>query len=151
MFANNYLGKNNRKPLIETRPYKDCGIRIVIPCYLEPDILLTLNSLILCDLPRSKTEVIILINHSEIASDEIRKYNLSTKTNIENWISANSKTGIDFYVAGPVELQKKWAGVGLARKSGMDEAVLRFNYYDKKDGIIVSLDSDTLVEKNYLV
>ena len=151
MFANNYLGKNNRKPLIETRPDKDCGIRIVIPCYLEPDILLTLNSLILCDLPLSKTEVIIIINHSEIASDEIRKYNLSTKTNIENWISANSKTGIDFYVAGPVELQKKWAGVGLARKSGMDEAVLRFNYYDKKDGIIVSLDSDTLVEKNYLV
>jgi hypothetical protein len=151
MFANNYLRKNNRLPLIETPPENDCGIRIVIPCYLEPDILLTLKSLISCELPRSKTEVIILINHSEITSDEIRKYNLSTKTNIENWISENSKTGIDFYVVGPVELQKKWAGVGLARKSGMDEAVLRFNYYDKKDGIIVSLDSDTLVEKNYLV
>lgn len=151
MFANNYLSKNNRLPLIKTLPENDCGIRIVIPCYLEPDILLTLNSLISCDLPRSKTEVIILINHTEIASDEIRNNNLATKTNIENWISENRKNGIGFYAVGPVELQKKWAGVGLARKSGMDEAVLRFNYYNKNDGIIVSLDSDTLVEKNYLV
>lgn len=151
MFANNYLRKNNRLPLIETQSQNDCGIRIVIPCYLEPDILLTLNSLISCELPQSKAEIIVLINHSETAPDEIKRYNLNTKTNIEKWIQENQKSQIDFYAVGPVELLKKWAGVGLARKSGMDEAVLRFNDSDKTNGIIISLDSDTLVEKNYLV
>jgi len=150
MFANKYLEKNNRKPLIETKPVVDCGIRIVIPCFVEPDILLTLESLNSCDLLHSQVEVIVLINHSEVASDEVKQFNFSTKAKVENWISGNKNKGIDFFAIGPVELQKKWAGVGLARKSGMDEAVLRFNYSDKTDGIIVSLDSDTLVAKNYL-
>lgn len=151
MFANKYLEKNNRKPLIETAPIIDCGLRIVIPCFVEPDILLTLESLNSCDLPHSQVEVIVLINHSEVASDEIKQFNFSTKAKVENWISGNKNKGIDFFAIGPVELQKKRAGVGLARKSGMDEAVMRFNYSDKTDGIIVSLDSDTLVAKNYLV
>lgn len=151
MFANKYLEKNNRKPLISNLPDADCAIRVVIPCFIEPDILQTLASLKSCDLPVSKVEVIVLINHSESASEEVKQYNYTTKEMVVNWILQNVKSKIDFYVVGPVEFQKKWAGVGLARKSGMDEAVLRFNYSGNKDGIIVSLDSDTLVEKNYLV
>lgn len=151
MFANKYLEKNNRKPLIVTAPRVDCGMRIVIPCFVEPDIIETLESLNSCDLPQTLVEVIVLINHSEVASDEIKQFNFSTKAKVESWISGNKNRKLDFFVIGPVELQKKWAGVGLARKSGMDEAVLRFNYSDKNNGIIVSLDSDTLVEKNYLV
>jgi hypothetical protein len=151
MFANNYLTKNNREPLIKAAPNADCTTRIVIPCYLEPDILLTLESLNSCDLPQSKVEVIVLVNHSEVAADEIKKFNINTKVAVENWISENNNSQIDFFVIGPVELQKKWAGVGLARKSGMDEAVLRFNDSNKTDGIIVSLDADTLVAKSYLV
>ena len=38
-----------------------------------------------------------------------------------------------------------------ARKKGMDEAVRRFNFFEKPDGIIVSLDADTLVPQNYLL
>lgn len=151
MFANKYLEKNNRTPLIAAAPGVDCGMRIVIPCFVEPDIILTLESLNSCDLPQSLVEVIILINHSEVTSDEIKQFNFSTKAKVESWISGNKNRKLDFFVIGPVELQKKWAGVGLARKRGMDEAVLRFNYSDKTNGIIVSLDSDTLVEKNYLV
>jgi hypothetical protein len=63
----------------------------------------------------------------------------------------NPKSGLRFFAVGPVELRKKWAGAGLARKSGMDEAIRRFNLYNKPNGIIVSLDADTLVEENYLV
>ncbi|MGE4586436.1 MAG: hypothetical protein AB7D05_03750 [Mangrovibacterium sp.] len=40
--------------------------------------------------------------------------------------------------------------MGLARKTAMDEAVRRFDRLDRPEGIIVSLDADTLVEKNYL-
>ena len=151
MFADKYLQKNNRIQLIQTPPAENCGIIVVIPCFHEPDILLTLESLNQCKLPKQKVEVIVLINHSEVASNELKKYNLDTKKEIEKWILNNINQGITFYVQGPVELQKKWAGVGLARKSGMDEALLRFNVLKKPGGIIVSLDSDTLVAKNYLV
>ncbi len=151
MFANKYLQKQNRVALIELPPDANLGIIVVIPCFREPHILQTLESLASCDLPGKKVEVIVLINHSEIAPDEIKHYNQSTKTEVDNWIS-NYKSGkISFYGIGPVELRKKWAGVGLARKNGMDEALRRFNLLEKPNGIIVSLDADTLVAPSYLV
>jgi hypothetical protein len=151
MFANKYLQKQNRVALIEQPPDKDLGIIVMIPCFREPDILPTLESLDNCELPNKKVEVIVFINHSEIASDEIKKYNQNTKSEVVNWISRSKSAKITFYGIGPVELPKKWAGVGLARKFGMDEALRRFNLLEKPDGIVVSLDADTLVAKNYLL
>lgn len=151
MFADKYLQKNKRVPYIQPLPDSECGLIVVIPCFREPDILLTLDSLFECELPVKKVEVIILINHSEVAPEEIKQYNLSTKKEVEQWISIHKKENLSFFAMGPIELQKKWAGVGLARKSGMDEALSRFNFLNKHNGIIVSLDADTLVAKNYLV
>jgi glycosyltransferase involved in cell wall biosynthesis len=151
MFANKYLQKQNKLALIAQPPDADAGIIVVIPCFREPYILQTLESLSRCDLPLQKVEVIVLINHSEVAPDEIKKYNQNTKTEVDSWISKNNSEKISFFSVGPVELQKKWAGVGLARKSGMDEALRRFNILEKPNGIIVSLDADTLVAKNYLI
>lgn len=150
MFADKYLKKNNDVTQINESPLEKTGIRVVIPCFREPDICETLESLKLCDLPEFPVEVIILINHSEAEVEEIKQINQRTKVEIDNWIVANQKAGVVFYAVGPVELKKKWAGAGLARKKGMDEAVRRFNSVDKPDGIIVSLDADTIVEKNYL-
>ncbi|MEN8118366.1 MAG: glycosyltransferase family 2 protein [Bacteroidota bacterium] len=150
MFGEKYLQKNNNIPLIHQLPENDLGIIVVIPCLREPDILKTLESVGRCDLPKVKVEVIVLINHSETASAETKAYNLKTKTEIEAWISNNPKQGIRFFTAGSIELKKKWAGAGLARKWGMDEAVRRFNLLGKANGLIVSLDADTLVDKNYL-
>lgn len=151
MFAEKYLQKDNRKALIDVQPKTECEIIVVIPCFREPDILQTLESVLHCEFPKSNVEVIILINHSETEDEKTKSYNLETKRKIENWISESSNPKIDFYAVGPVELQKKWAGAGLARKSGMDEAVRRFDLLEKPNGIIVSLDADTLVEKNYFV
>lgn len=151
MFADIYLQKQFRIALIEQLPQSEVGISIVIPCFREPDILQTLQSINACELPNQKVEVIVLINHSESASDDVKEFNIKTKAKIENWISYNKNEKLTFYAVGPVKLQKKWAGAGLARKSGMDEAVRRFNLLDKPNGIIVSLDADTLVDKNYLI
>ena len=151
MFANKYLQKQNTVSCLNAPVQIDTGIIVVIPCLDEPDILLTLNSLNNCDNPLCKVEVLIVINHSETASEAIKKINLKTKSEIGNWILVIKNDKIKFFTIGPVELQKKWAGAGLARKKGMDEAVNRFNRIQKSDGIIVSLDADTLVEKNYLV
>ena len=151
MFANNYLLKNNRVPLIESEPNPQCNIRIVIPCYNEPELLQTLESLKKCSLPHTMVEVIILINHAEDAPVEIKKFNTETKKEADRWIKDNNRFKLQFFAVGPVELRKKWAGVGLARKTGLDEAVLRFNDFNNSMGIIVSLDSDSLVKQNYLV
>lgn len=151
MFANKYLQKQNRVAFIEQQPDPDLGMIVMIPCFREPDISKTLESLTNCKLPNKKVEVLVLINHSEIAPDETKQYNRNTKIEIDEWISNLNISGINFFSIGPIELPKKWAGVGLARKFGMDEALRRFNLLEKPNGIIVSLDADTLVEKNYLV
>lgn len=151
MFANKYLQKQNTVSCLHTPVQGNTGIIVVIPCLDEPDILLTLDSLNNCDYPLCEVEVLVVINHSETASEAVKRGNLKTKSEIENRISGIKNAKIKFFAIGPVELQKKWAGAGLARKKGMDEAVHRFNLIQKPDGIIVSLDADTLVEKNYLV
>jgi len=151
MFAEKYLEKNQNVTLIPDAPNPACGIIVVIPCFREPDIRQTLDSLNSCTLPVCNVEVIVAVNHSEIASSEVKKYNSKTVSELQNWIKENQRQTIHYYVVGPLELRKKWAGAGLARKQGMDEAVRRFNSISKSDGIIVSLDADTLVEENYLL
>ncbi len=151
MFANQYLHKNNRVPLIGTEPNPLCNITVVIPCYNEPELLRTLESLKKCILRDTMVEVIILINHAEDAPEVIKRFNITTKTETDRWIKENNSSKLQFFAVGPVELRKKWAGVGLARKTGLDEAVLRFNHFNKTGGIVVSLDADSLVEQNYLI
>jgi hypothetical protein len=151
MFAKQYLQRQNKAEYIQHAPESDVGIIIVIPCFREPEVVQTLVSLNRCDWPAQKVEVIILINHSEIAEQKVQEQNHTTKTELDRWIFQNRNAQIHFFAVGPVALKKKWAGAGLARKSGMDEAVHRFQRINKPGGIIVSLDADTLVEKNYLV
>lgn len=151
MFAEKYLEKNSVPVIIPQKPESGLGIAVVIPCFREPDILKTLKSLSACQLPGSKVEIIILINHSETAPGEVKHLNKKTREELDSWISKNKKPGIHFFAAGPVQLRKKWAGAGLARKCGMDEAIRRFNLLNKPEGIVVSLDADTLLEANYLI
>jgi hypothetical protein len=151
MFANSYLAKNNVEKLIRENPDKSVGIIVVIPCLREPDIDSTLNSLQQCTLPKCNTEIIVVINHSEVADEYTKAKNSQTKKQLDSWMQKNNTPRRKVYVLGPIALRKKWAGAGLARKYGMDEAALRFNHLHKPNGIIVSLDADTLVEKNYLL
>jgi len=151
MFANNYLSKNNRTRIISENPDPECGMIVVIPCHNEPDILQTLQSLKNCFVPVKNSEILVVINHSEIADAEIKFKNQQTFNEVKTWIDENITPKLRFFVFGPVELREKWAGVGLARKTGMDEAVARFNFLGNPRGIVISLDADTLVEQNYLV
>ncbi len=151
MFANQYLERNQKPALINNFPQSDLGMIIMIPCIQEPDILKTLRSLKDCIPPQKTVEIIVVINHSENASAETKAFNKKSKKETEKWISENDSAVLKFYTAGPVELKKKWAGAGLARKTGMDEALRRFNLLEKPEGLIVSLDADTLVAKNYLI
>lgn len=152
MFAREYFKKSNRfKPLVTAPPSAKTTMIIVIPCLQEPDLLLTLESLSRCTPPDGKCEVLILINEPENCPGDISCFNERTHREAVEWINRHPLPHLNFHSLGPVRLPAKWAGVGLARKAGMDEALFRFDQMEKPDGIIVSLDADTLVDENYLI
>ena len=119
------------------RPKKRSSIFVVIPCYNEPDILTTLNSLLLCYPPEKEVSVLIVINSSVDAPKEAILQNISTSDCIGSWINEHPLSFFDVQRILAPDLPKKWAGVGWARKIGMDEAVRELVENDFSDGIIV--------------
>jgi glycosyltransferase involved in cell wall biosynthesis len=135
-------------PQIEKVPVLGTKMIVVIPCYNEPDILTTLQSLANCEIPPCKTEVLIVINHGETENQEIINVNQQTAEKIEKW---KTELSLDnYHIIKAFNLPQKKAGVGLARKIGMDEASRRFEMIGEKKGIIVCLDADCTCESNYL-
>jgi len=137
-------------PLIHRKPSLILNTIIVIPCYDEPDLLFTLMSLQKCDAPKNDVEVIVVINDSEADSDEVKAQNQQTYNQAIHWAKMQSITKIRYHILYEDNINKKYAGVGFARKIGMDEAVHRFEKLRNKRGIIVCLDADSRCEKNYL-
>jgi glycosyltransferase involved in cell wall biosynthesis len=146
---NFYLDKYGFVPAqITEKAAANLGIIVVIPCFNEPNLLRSLNSLNDCVKPNSGVEVITVLNCGEHHSYDIVDQNLKTKSEFENWKESN-ELNVDFHLIHNNNLPKKHAGVGLARKIGMDEAVARFDSIHK-DGIIVCFDADAVCESNYL-
>lgn len=128
----------------------DASIFVVIPSYNEPDITTTLNSLSECDPPKAKTAVLIVVNSSEDSPAEALEQNLKTLSSISEWKEQHPGTFFDIYTLHAKNLPRKFAGVGWARKIGMDEVVKQLSANEKDDGIIVSFDADSTVLPNYL-
>jgi hypothetical protein len=151
-FASAYLEKSAIFPeIINEVPDRQTGIIVVVPAYNESGIVNLLNSLSLCSEPQCKVEVIIVVNAPPDASEESLQNNISTLKEIEIWKKANSNCFFRLFAFDPKgELWKGW-GVGLARKTGMDEAVRRFSFINNSEGVVLNLDADCLVRQNYLV
>jgi hypothetical protein len=126
------------------------GLIIVIPCYDEEFLLLTLMSLKKCELPDCDTEVIVVINHAATEKKAVIDRNNATYDQALEWTKDNSKTRLKFHLIYEGNLSKKHAGVGLARKIGMDEACFRLEKIKNKKGIIVGFDADSRCQRNYL-
>jgi len=151
-FADYYFARYNSRPtLFESTPKSTVGIIVVIPCYDDAFVFDTLKSLEETSPTETDVEVIVVVN-----SGVNTPANIVQKNNeIFAELKARSKSGCyKRFKLLPVIIEnvpKKTAGVGYARKTGMDEAVRRFASIDKPNGIIVSLDADSLVSKNYFV
>lgn len=131
-------------------PKKNTGIIVVIPCYNEPHVLKSLNSLFECESPNCHVEIIVVVNHSENEINEIKLFNQGTCDSIRYWRKNHKKNHITCHLIDASNLPEKYAGVGLARKIGMDEAVRRFEYITNKNGLINCFDADCLCRPNYL-
>ena len=136
-------------PFIKKKPSLNLGIVVVIPAYNEPYLLLSLMSLKRCHLPKSDVEVIVVINDSELSPIDIKQKNIALLEQATLWSQKNSTPRLRFRIVYQDDLPKKFSGVGLARKIGMDEACYRFEKINQANGIIVCFDADSLCEKNY--
>lgn len=124
-------------------PDPNLGIIVVIPSFKETDIQLALDSINACEKPKSEVLILVLVNESEDEMEEVSQVNKET---VQLLNSYESKFKLIYAYK---KLPHKKAGVGLARKIGMDEAVRFFEQIDT-DGIIACYDADCACDPTYL-
>ena len=127
----------------------DLKISIVIPCYAEENLFRTLESFQTKSVFDFSAEVIVMINASENDSQENKNLNSVNFEKGLEWTKTHSTEKLKFHFILNNELPKKHAGVGLARKMGMDEAVYRFSKINF-DGVIICADADALYENDFI-
>lgn len=147
-YLQNSLGQHH--PYILTSIKKDLKIIVVIPCYNETELITALSSLINCEKLTGSVEVITVVNSAVSDLKAVKETNTKMLEKAQKWGKEHEKDWINFYFIDANNLPDKDAGVGLARKIGMDEATLRFEQI-KKDGIIACFDADSTCQTNYFM
>ena len=109
---------------------------VVVPCYDEPDLVGALESLQSCERPDCGVEIIVVVNSGADAPADVRERNRKSAAQAREYAQ----------VIHVPDLPPTHAGVGLARKIGMDEALRRL----QGQGIIVNFDADCRCDPNYL-
>ena len=157
---NLYLGRYaSEEYSITEKPQLGLEISVVIPCYNETRLLDSLQSIKNCELSSCSVEVIVVVNNSIEAPASVLNQNKGTLESVQSWAIENNSTGLRFFAISALNLPKKHAGVGLARKIGMDEAVRRFEWVKNnggqpdihEKGLIVCFDADSQCAQNYLM
>lgn len=124
---------------------------IVVPAIAEFENLpVLINSLEQNDAQElANTLLLIVVNNSFSSSEEVKVNNQNTLSYLRNLKSLLNISFIDAASAGK-ELDDKNAGVGLARKIGMDLALTKFDYNTSDKRILICTDADCIVDSNYL-
>ncbi|UII25620.1 glycosyltransferase family 2 protein [Fulvivirga maritima] len=123
---------------------------VTIPCFKEENLIESLESLKNCEREGLSIEVIILINEANNATNDITSINTKAFEEALLWAKTHSEPAFKVFPLYINDLKPKHAGVGLARKIAMDEAVRRFESISKPDGIIICYDADSRCDSNYL-
>ncbi|MDP3433954.1 MAG: family 2 glycosyl transferase, partial [Bacteroidota bacterium] len=151
MFADRYIQNNIVYPsFIKEEVSPALSVIVMIPCLNEPEIIRTLESVWACEPVDSFCEVLVVVNDSESSPEPVKAINRETFIQLLDWKQANDRSNLVLHPFYVPSVQAKFAGAGMARKIGMDEAIRRFNAVNRPEGVIVSLDSDCLVSSNYL-
>ena len=136
----------NKWKLQPTPKKNNYSFVICIPSYCEDQYIdKTLNSI--CNQNSNilkKTLIIIVINNGPNKNRKTLESNLKTIAIIKSFSLLNICI-VDAFTSGN-ELPQKQAGVGLARKIGLD---LSLKFCDK-DSILCNLDADTIISPYYL-
>lgn len=145
-----YLQKQRAfPPLLPVEVPADLALVVVVPCYNEPDLLTTLNSLWQAEHLPVSVEILVILNASVRADDDVLAQNAQTRTEVLAWNKEHHTPKWKVHLLEPPLFPHKQAGVGLARKTGMDEALHRFLQIGNTKGLLVNLDADCTVKPNY--
>ncbi len=149
-FADQYLQRQNiQSGRIDADPSPDLLYTVVIPCYNEPGIMKYIDALHACDRPENAVEIIVVVNTPQKETEAIKMQNLQTYKDLLKRSHTWNEPGFRLYPLWVDEIPRNQAGVGYARKAGMNEAIRRFNILGKPEGIILSLDADACCDNNY--
>ena len=137
------------KHYLSTERYGTPNIVVTLPCYNEPDLMGSLEALERCSAPKGEVSIIVIVNASVTETDEVKRHNEQTYRQGLEWASSTERQ-FSYHFILENEMPKKHAGVGLARKIAMDEAVRIFESQGK-DGLIVCFDADSDCSTNLFV
>ncbi len=137
-------------PLITEDVDNDLKVIVVIPAFHEVFLTKTIDSLLNNVFDNGSVEVIIVLNESESVPKEISIFHQNQYNELKDLCQNISTPQLKFFPVYIKNIDKRIAGPGIARKIGMDEAVKRFDKINNRQGLIVNLDGDTIVETNYL-
>ena len=149
-FDTYYSRFNVAEPFISEPPNRNLHTIVVIPSYNEPNIVPSLRSLLNCSPTLFPVEIIVVVNSPENAAKDIIDKNLETLAQINEMSLSNQRNDIKIFAIHCPNLPRKHAGVGFARKIGMDEAVRRFDQIEREEGIIINFDADSTCNTQYL-
>lgn len=128
-------------------PHPALCMVIVIPAYREPNLSRTLKSLMDCPAPMpEKLEVIVVLNRP--VYDTMEEEGMMVNQRLIQQLNRESSFPIHGIIRIFDDVNK--AGVGLARKLGMDLALKRLVEVNGLNGWIVCLDADCTVSSNYV-
>ena len=116
---------------------------LVVPVFDE-DMKMLMSSLASCTGDTTNV-LILLVFNNPIGSELTCKH----QEQAAKWGGCTLENGLRVEAIKALHLPEKHAGVGLARKIGMDTALATFASIPH-DGLIVCLDADCEVEPNYL-
>lgn len=150
-FAEHYISLHSITDKIQITPTENLRYIIVIPSYNESGLVQTLQSFWWCKRPDSAVEIIVVVNSPENADRSIIERNQKSIFDASAWAKKHNEPGFICHVIDEPHLPARDAGPGLARKIGMDQAILRFNALNRPDGIIISFDADSLCRSDYLL
>jgi len=152
-YLNKYGSKNWALELSSGKKYKNI---IVVPAIQEfENIIRLINSI--SDIDKKyfgETLLVFVINNMKSANAEVKADNRKSIEYLRKLIFEENSPGINIGLADAssegLELPEKDGGVGLARKTGMDLALAQFDYSTSCKNILICLDADCTIEKNYL-
>lgn len=140
-------------PQIPEPPHPGLRLVVVLPISLGVRFSQTLASLYYSNLPEGAFEIIAVVFGNETDTDQDKAAFAEYIQAIKDWmhefqsrvttpISKEQAARIlrPLHIIEMPNLPRKHAGIGLARKIGMDEAVHRLRLVGCDDGIIVSFD-----------
>ena len=146
-----YLARRQFYPFgISEEASPGLGLVVVIPCFDEPGIETVVASVAGCRPPDCAVEIIVVVNAPEDAPATALANNASAGRTLARLAAGGLPDWLRLHTLEHNALPADRAGVGLARKLGMDEAAARLASTTSADGVIACLDADCSVAASYL-